>query len=115
LIDVGQLVRAIVVFATKQCLFRAVSTTRIEALREGWVEAQEGLRFAINFLKANAGIEDESLLSSPMFIHTLAAFSRVKDNKITKVENGRCCNGSWLPMRAAVIHVAPLRRCSTKT
>ncbi len=82
----GQLVRAIVVFATKQCLFRAVSTTRIEALREGWVEAQEGLRFAINFLKANAGIEDESLLSSPMFIHTLAAFSRVKDNKITKVE-----------------------------
>jgi hypothetical protein len=86
LIDVGQLVRAIVVFATKQCLFRAVSTTRIEALREGWVEAQEGLRFAINFLKANAGIEDESLLSSPMFIHTLAAFSRVKDNKITKVE-----------------------------
>lgn len=85
-IDVGQLVRGIVVFATKQCLFRAVAPTPIEALKKGWVEAQEGLRFAINFLRANAGIEDESLLSSPMFIHALAAFSRVKDNKITQAD-----------------------------
>tara|TARA_R110002110_G_scaffold106587_3_gene267145 strand:- start:1283 stop:3010 length:1728 start_codon:yes stop_codon:yes gene_type:complete len=85
-IDVGHLVRAIVVFATKQCLFRAVASTPIEALRAGWLEAQEGLRFAINFLRANAGIEDESLLSSPMFIHSLAAFSRVKDNKITHAD-----------------------------
>lgn len=85
-IDLGQLVRAIVVFATKQCLFRSVSTTSVDALKKGWSEAQEGLRFAINFLRTNAGIEDESLLSSPMFIHTLAAVSRVKDNKLSSLE-----------------------------
>ena len=75
-IELGQLVRSIVVFATKQCLFRSVSSTPIESLREGWKQAQEGLRFAINFLRTNAGIEDESLLSSPMFIHAIACFAR---------------------------------------
>jgi hypothetical protein len=85
-IDVGQLVRGIVVFATKQCLFRAVSTVRIEDLRQGWEDAKEGLRFAVNFLRSNAGIEDESLLSSPMFIHVLAAISRVKNNKLSDAE-----------------------------
>lgn len=82
-IDLGQLVRAIVVFATQQCLFRSVASTPVEKLKQGWEEAKEGLRFAINFLRSNAGIEDESLLSSPMFIHALAAVSRVKDNRLT--------------------------------
>lgn len=85
-IDLGQLVRAIVVFATRQCLFRAVSSTSIEGLKQGWAEAKKGLNFAINFLRTNAGIEDESLLSSPMFLHTIAAISHVRDNKIGKDE-----------------------------
>lgn len=85
-IDLGQLVRAIVVFATHQCLFRSVASTPVGRLKDGWEEAKEGLRFAINFLRTNAGIEDESLLSSPMFIHSLAAVSRVTDNKLTAAE-----------------------------
>jgi len=93
-IDLGQLVRAIVVFATKQCLFRSVASTTVEALKEGWEQAKEGLRFAINFLRTNAGIEDESLLSSPMFIHSLAAISRVKDNKLTADEQSKLLH--WL-------------------
>ena len=44
---------------------------------------EERLRFAINFLRTNAGIEDESLLSSPMLIHAVAAVSRAKDNRLT--------------------------------
>lgn len=93
-IDLGQLVRAIVVFATKQCLFRTVASTHVDALKEGWKQAQEGLRFAINFLRTNAGIEDESLLSSPMFIHAVAAVSRVKDNKLTADERSKLLH--WL-------------------
>lgn len=85
-IDLGQLVRAIVVFATKQCLFHSVSSTPVDRLKAGWEEAKEGLRFAINFLKTNAGIEDESLLSSPMFIHVLAAISRVKQNRLDQAD-----------------------------
>jgi len=93
-IELGHLVRSIVVFATKQCLFRSVSSTSVDALKEGWKQAQEGLRFAINFLRTNAGIEDESLLSSPMFIHVLAAISRVKDNKLTADEQSKLLH--WL-------------------
>lgn len=93
-IDLGQLVRAIVVFATNQCLFRSVGNTPIDTLRQGWEQAKEGLRFAVNFLRANAGIEDESLLSSPMFVHVLAAISRVKDNKLTAMEQKKLLQ--WL-------------------
>ncbi|MBU1425886.1 MAG: DUF262 domain-containing protein [Gammaproteobacteria bacterium] len=93
-IELGQLVRGIVIFATKQCLFRTVASTPVDALKEGWKQAQEGLRFAINFLRTNAGIEDESLLSSPMFIHALAAVSRVKDNKLTADEQNKLLH--WL-------------------
>lgn len=85
-IDLGQFARAIIVFATKQCLFHSVATTPVEKLKEGWAEAKEGLRYAINFMRANAGIEDESLLSSPMFFHALAAISHVKKNKLTQQE-----------------------------
>jgi len=81
-IDLGQLVRAIVVFSTKQCLFHTVGKTQISALKAGWEEAKDGLSFAINFLRTNIGIEDESLLSSPMFLHVLAAISRVKNNRL---------------------------------
>jgi hypothetical protein len=85
-IDLGQLVRAIVIFATKQCLFHTVGKTSVADLQRGWEEAKEGLRFAINFLRSNIGIEDESLLSSPMFIHVLAVISRVKDNRLSQAE-----------------------------
>ena len=93
-IELGQLVRGIVIFATNQCLFRSVASTPVDALKEGWKQAQEGFRFAINFLRTNAGIEDESLLSSPMFIHAVAAVSRVKDNKLTADEQNKLLH--WL-------------------
>jgi len=93
-VDLGQLVRAIVVFATRQCLFRTVAATPVERLKEGWEDAKEGVRFAINFLRSNAGIEDESLLSSPMFIHVLAAVSRTKENKLTAEEQNTLLH--WL-------------------
>jgi hypothetical protein len=109
-IDLGQLVRAIVVFATKQCLFHTVGKTPVVDLKRGWEEAKEGLRFAINFLRNNAGIEDESLLSSPMFIHVLAAISRVKDNKLTQAEQRSLLH--WLLIANARGHFS---RGSTET
>lgn len=93
-IDLGQLIRAIVVFATKQCLFRSVASTPVDALKAGWAEAKEGLSFAINFLRTNAGIEDESLLSSPMFIHVLAVVSHKKANILTAEEQSKLLH--WL-------------------
>jgi hypothetical protein len=109
-IDLGQLVRAIVVHATKQCLFHSVGKVPVSDLQAGWEQAKEGLRFAINFLRTNAGIEDESLLSSPMFLHVLAAVSRVKDNRLTQTEHNALLH--WLLVANARGHFS---RGSTET
>jgi hypothetical protein len=103
-IDLGQLVRAIVVFATQQCLFHTVGKTPVSHLKMGWLEAKEGLRFAINFLRSNAGIEDETLLSSPMFIHVLAAISRKKDNRLSQAEQNSLLH--WLLVANARGHLS---------
>jgi hypothetical protein len=82
-LDLGLLVRTIVVFATRQCRFRTVASISRDALEYAWGEAKDGLRFAINFLRVNAGIEDESLLSSPMFMIPLAVLSILRREHIS--------------------------------
>lgn len=85
-LDLGLLVRAMVVFATGQSRFDRVNTTSVNKLKQGWEDAKEGLRFAINFLRTNADIEDESLLSSPLFFIVIAYFSHIKGQKLTQNE-----------------------------
>ena len=73
--DPGLLVRTLVVFATGQSRFRTVAGIRVSTMEESWEKAKDGLRFAINFLRANAGIEDESLLSSPLLVIPIAVLA----------------------------------------
>ena len=73
--DPGLLVRTLVVFATGQSRFRTVSSISLPRMEESWDKAKDGLRFAINFLRANAGIEDESLLSSPLLVIPIAVLA----------------------------------------
>jgi hypothetical protein len=73
--DLGLLVRTLVVFATGQSRFRTVAGISVPMMKESWEKAKGGLRFAINFLRANAGIEDESLLSSPLLVIPLAVLA----------------------------------------
>jgi hypothetical protein len=73
--DLGLLIRTLVVFATKQSRFRTVGRIPVPKLQEAWEEAKTGLRFAVNFLRQNAGIEDESLLSSPFFVIPIAVYA----------------------------------------
>ena len=82
-LDLGLVVRTIVVFATRQCRFRTVGSIKREALEEAWEKAKDGLRFAINFLRSNAGIEDESLLSSPLLMLPIAVTSVLQDERLT--------------------------------
>lgn len=75
-LDLGLIVRALVVFTTGQSRFRTVGSIPVHRLKSGWEEAKNGIRFSVNFLRANAGIEDESLLSSPVFIITLGYYAK---------------------------------------
>lgn len=85
-LDLGLLVRAMVVFATHQARFDKVATTHIDEFKKGWQKAKVGLDFAINFLRTNADIEDESLLSSPLFFIVLAYFIDSRKGKLTEEE-----------------------------
>lgn len=85
-LELGLLVRTMVVFASQQCRFRSVGNVAIDRLREGWEQAKEGLRFAINFLRSNADIEDESLLSSPLLMIPPAVYSQRRRGKLTAPE-----------------------------
>lgn len=86
-LDLGLLVRTMVVFATKQAMFDTVASIPTDRLGSSWEDAKEGLRFAINFLRTNADIEDESLLSAPVLVIPLAVFSHLKQNRISAQES----------------------------
>lgn len=85
-LDTGLLVRAMMVFATKQPKFARVGTTSVDALKDGWAAARQGLDYAINFLRENAGIEDETLLSSPMLMIPIAVFSHERGERLSRDE-----------------------------
>ncbi len=84
--DTGLLVRTMVVFATQQSKFQRVGSTHVEELKRGWEQAKRGLLFAINFLRTNAGIEDESLLSAPTLIVPITVYSRIRNERLTAEE-----------------------------
>ncbi|MEQ8762541.1 MAG: DUF262 domain-containing protein [Planctomycetota bacterium] len=88
-LDLGVLTRAMVVFASGQCRFNSVARIGIQRLQNGWENAKEGLRFAINFLRTNGGIEDISLLSSPFFILAIAYLYSQSSEGFTKDEERR--------------------------
>jgi hypothetical protein len=100
--DTGMLVRTLVVFATKQSRFRTAATIPVPELKESWEKAKDGLRFAVNFLRANAGIEDESLLSSPLLVIPVAVFAVLKNRQLTHSEERELLH--WLLLANAKGH-----------
>jgi len=85
-IDVGLLVRAMVIFATHQSRFKTVQNINVQQMEEAWKEAKKSIEFAVNFLQTNVGIEDGSLLSSPMIILAVGVFGSVKKYKLAPNE-----------------------------
>jgi len=101
-IDLGVLIRALVVFATNHSRFLTVNTIPVDELKSAWESTKGGVQWAANFLFSNAGIEDISLLSSPIFIITLAYYL-VKRGKHLNVEDERALK-QWLYIASAHGH-----------
>ena len=85
-LDLGLHLKNLIAFATGQSRFRTVGSLSIEALKKGWTEAGEGMEFAMNFLKSNAGIESPALLSSPFLMVALAYFGHMRGYKMSPEE-----------------------------
>jgi len=83
-LDTGLLVRTMVVFATGQSRFKTVQSISVPKMKSSWETAKGALYFAVNFLKANCGIEDESLLTNPSLVIALAALGDARKQKLSK-------------------------------
>jgi hypothetical protein len=82
-LELGVLIRALVVFATNQSRFKTVSSLSESQLSQGWEKAKLGLHFATNFLRSNATVEDETLLSSPMFLIAIAVIGVLNNERLS--------------------------------
>ncbi len=82
IIETGLPVRMLVVFATHQSRFRTVGKISKEKLEESWKTAIDGLDYAINFLRENAGIDNLSYLSSPFLLIPIAVYWILKKNEV---------------------------------
>jgi hypothetical protein len=100
--DLGLLVRTLVVFATGQSRFRTVAGISVPTMESSWKKAKDGLRFAINFLRANAGIEDESLLSSPLLVIPIAVLAVKNEFRFSEEEERTLLH--WLFVANATGH-----------
>lgn len=79
----------LVAFATGQSRFKTVGSLSRERLEAAWKDAKKGMRFALNFLRSNVGIDSPALLSSPFIIITLAAYGHSKGYNLSLEENAR--------------------------
>jgi hypothetical protein len=73
-LDLGLLLKSLVVFATGQSRFATISSQSMTELKAGWKEACAGVEFALNFVKSNAGVDSPALLASPFLLIALAYY-----------------------------------------
>ena len=88
-LDLGLLLKNLVVFATGQSRFLTVGKLSMDTLQKAWKDSCTGLEFALNFLKNNAGIDSPALLSSPSIMITLAYHGYRRDYQINSSESER--------------------------
>lgn len=72
-LDVGQIVRALVVFATGQSRFKTVGTLSQQKLESVWPKTQANILWALGYLKS-LRIDTTAMLSSPFLIIALAYY-----------------------------------------
>lgn len=85
-LGLGIHLKNLVSFATGQSRFRSVSGLSKGHMQEGWETAKQGMDFALNFLRSNAGIDSPVLLSSPFILITIANYGHVKDYNLSPKE-----------------------------
>lgn len=73
-LDLAIHLRNLVAFVTGQSQFRAVSGLSRSQLQDGWNAATDGMRYALNFLRSNVGIDSPALLSSSFIVIAMAVF-----------------------------------------
>jgi hypothetical protein len=91
-IDLGLHLKNLVAFATGQSRFLTVGSQPVATLQQAWTECVQGMEFALNFLKNNAGIDSPALLSSPFLLVTLGYYGHRRKYQIPSDEARHLCH-----------------------
>lgn len=86
-LDLGLLLKNLIVFATGQSRFLTVGALTLEQLQCGWKESRQGMQFALNYLRSTVCIDDPVLLSSPFLLITLAYLGHTRGYSLTPKES----------------------------
>lgn len=85
-LEIGVQLKNLVAFATGQSRFVTIGNVPLERLQSGWVDAQAGMRWALEFLRANCGVDSSALLSSPFAVIVLAYYAHQRTFMIPAAE-----------------------------
>lgn len=86
IIETGLPVRMLIVLATHQSRFKTVGKISRQKLEESWKSAANGLKFAVNFLRSNADIDNLSYLSSPFLLIPIGLYAILNNEKLSPKE-----------------------------
>ena len=87
--DLSLYLKTLMAFATGQSRFHVVKSLSLDTLKAKWAESCVGMEFALNFLRANVGIESPALLSSPFLVVALAYFGHARNYTLSAEEAER--------------------------
>jgi len=86
-LELGLYLKNLIAFATGQSRFKTVSTLPLERLQSSWKQSCQGMDFAMNFLRSNAGIESLALMSSPFLLVAVAYYCHSRDYALSVDES----------------------------
>lgn len=89
-LEVGTILRGLVIQATGQSRFKTVSSMSQKILQESWEMNVKAMTFALNFLRSNVKIESAALLTSPYLILVISYWGsrrkfKISDSEATKM------------------------------
>lgn len=88
-LELGLYLKNLIVFATGQSRFKTVSTLSLDRLQSSWKQSCQGMEFAMNFLRSNAGIESLALMSSPFLLVAVAYYCHSRDYALSVNESAQ--------------------------
>lgn len=101
-LDLGTLVRTLIVFTTGQSRFKTVGGLKVDNLKTNWEDTKKGIQFALNFLKNNTDFESLDFLSSAALIIPAALYANMRDENITAEDENHL--RSWLYLAHSFAH-----------
>ena len=114
-LDLGLYLKNLVAHATGQSRFLTVSRLRLEQLIAGWDDSCQGMEFAINFLRSNAGVSSPALLASPFLLISLGDYGAQRSYTLSDAESQGLRRWVPLEMPRAATAVDPPKHCWIKT